>query len=80
LLSTCGGISIVDAAAAPLDPFAIEMLTASMGGAIRAVLEAGASPAMVRNLRLHLVVLCQAYVVAAAQVGTRRERVPGTRR
>ena len=79
LLSTCGGISIVNAAAAPLDPFAIEMLTASMGGAIRAVLEAGASPAMVRNLRLHLVVLCQAYGVAGAQVGTRRERVPGTR-
>ena len=34
------------------------------GGATRYVLEAGASPAMIRSLRQHLVVLCHSYVRA----------------
>jgi AcrR family transcriptional regulator len=47
--------------------FAIQMLFAAMAGTTRSVLEAGASPAMVRNLRDHLVLLCQSYMVAASQ-------------
>ena len=54
---------------APLEPFAIEMIAAAMGGTTRYVLESGASPAMIRNLRRHLVVLCHAYAAAAARVG-----------
>lgn len=46
------------------DPFAVEMMVAAMAGATRHVLEAGASPAMIRNLRHHLVVLCQSYMRA----------------
>ncbi|HEX7797217.1 MAG TPA: TetR/AcrR family transcriptional regulator [Vicinamibacterales bacterium] len=48
--------------ASPPDRFAVEMMFAAMAGATRYVLEAGASPAMIRNLRLHLVVLCQSYM------------------
>jgi AcrR family transcriptional regulator len=51
----------------PPDTFAIEMLFAAMAGATRHVLESGASPVMIRNLRRHLVVLCQSYM--AAQLG-----------
>jgi AcrR family transcriptional regulator len=51
----------------PPDKFAIEMLFAAMAGATRHVLESGASPVMIRNLRRHLVVLCQSYM--AAQLG-----------
>ena len=47
--------------------FAIQMLFAAMAGTTRSVLEAGASPAMVRNLRDHLVLLCHSYMVAATQ-------------
>jgi hypothetical protein len=46
------------------DPFAINMMFAAMAGATRSVIEAGASPAMVRKLRDHLVLLCQSYLVA----------------
>jgi AcrR family transcriptional regulator len=49
------------------EKFAIQMVFAAMAGTTRSVLEAGASPAMVRNLRDHLVLLCQAYLAAAAQ-------------
>jgi tetracycline repressor-like protein len=52
-----------DVASTP-DSFAVEMMFASMAGATRYVLESGASPAMIRNLRLHLVVLCQSYMKA----------------
>jgi hypothetical protein len=38
------------------------MMFAAMAGATRYVLEAGAAPAMMRNLRRHLVVLCQSYI------------------
>jgi AcrR family transcriptional regulator len=51
----------------PPDRFAIEIMFAAMAGATRSVLEAGASPAMVRKLREHLVLLCQSYMVAAAK-------------
>jgi AcrR family transcriptional regulator len=53
-----------DIQAAP-DKFAIEMMFAAMAGTTRYVLEAGASPAMTRGLRHHLVVLCQSYMSAA---------------
>jgi AcrR family transcriptional regulator len=48
----------------PPDTFAIEMMFAAMAGATRHVLESGASPAMIRNLRRHLVLLCQSYMAA----------------
>jgi AcrR family transcriptional regulator len=48
----------------PPDPFAVEMMFAAMAGATRYVLEAGASPAMIRSLRQHLVILCQSYMQA----------------
>jgi hypothetical protein len=50
--------------APPPDKFAVEMMFAAMAGATRYVLEAGASPAMIRGLRHHLVVLCQSYMRA----------------
>jgi AcrR family transcriptional regulator len=50
--------------ASPPDKFAVEMMVAAMSGATRHVLEAGASPAMIRGLRQHLVVLCQSYMRA----------------
>jgi AcrR family transcriptional regulator len=50
--------------ASPPDRFAVEMMFAAMAGATRHVLEAGGSPAMIRGLRQHLVVLCQSYMRA----------------
>jgi len=47
------------------DKFAVEMMLAAMSGAMRSVLEAGASPAMMRKLKEHLVLLCQSYLAAA---------------
>jgi AcrR family transcriptional regulator len=52
--------------------FTVQMLFAAMAGTTRFVLEAGASRAMVQDLRHHLVLLCQSYITAAAQ--TRRRR------
>jgi AcrR family transcriptional regulator len=49
------------------DRFAIQTMFAAMAGTTRSVLEAGASPAMVRNMRDHLVLLCQSYMVAVTQ-------------
>jgi AcrR family transcriptional regulator len=46
------------------DPFAVQMMYSAMYGATRVVLEAGTSPAMVRKLREHLVLLCEGYVNA----------------
>jgi hypothetical protein len=46
--------------------FAIQMMFAAMAGATRAVLEAGAAPHTVRQLRDHLVLLCQSYMMAVA--------------
>ncbi len=48
--------------ARPPDRFAIEMMLSAMSGAVRSVLEAGATPAMVAKLRKHLVLLCQSYM------------------
>jgi AcrR family transcriptional regulator len=49
----------------PPDKFAIDMMCSAMAGAMRSVLEGGASPTMVRKLREHLVLLCQSYMAAA---------------
>ncbi len=46
----------------PPDRFAIEMMLSAMSGAVRSVLEAGATPAMVARLRKHLVLLCLSYM------------------
>ena len=48
------------------DRFAIDMMLSAMSGAMRSALEAGASPAMFRKVRAHLVLLCQSYMTAAA--------------
>jgi hypothetical protein len=56
--------------ASPPDKFAVEMMFAAMAGATRHVIEAGGSPAMIRGLRQHLVVLCQSYM--RAQHASRR--------
>lgn len=47
------------------DRFAIDMMLSAMSGAMRSALEAGASPAMFRKVREHLVLLCQSYMAAA---------------
>lgn len=49
------------------EEFAIQMMLAAMAGAMRFVLEAGAPPAMVRQVREHLVLLCQSYMAAVAK-------------
>jgi AcrR family transcriptional regulator len=49
------------------DRFAIDMMLSAMSGAMRSALEAGASPAMFRKVREHLVLLCQAYMAATAK-------------
>ena len=46
------------------DGFAIDMMLSAMSGAMRSALEAGASPAMFRKVREHLVLLCQSYMAA----------------
>jgi AcrR family transcriptional regulator len=55
--------SAPDTKTAP-DEFAIQIMLAAMSGAMRSVLETGGSPAMMRKLREHLVVLCQSYMAA----------------
>ena len=47
------------------DKFAIDMMLSAMSGAMRSALEAGASHAMFRKVREHLVLLCQSYMAAA---------------
>ena len=49
----------------PPDKLALDVMFAAMGGVMKTVLESGASPAMVRNMRDQLVLLCQSYVAAA---------------
>lgn len=49
------------------EKFAVQMLFGAMAGTTKSVLEAGASPAMVKNLRHHLVLLCQSYLAVAAR-------------
>lgn len=52
------------------DEFAVQTMLAAMSGAMRSVLETGGSPAMMRKLREHLVLLCQAYMAAATNQGS----------
>jgi hypothetical protein len=47
------------------DGFAIDMMLSAMSGAMRSALETGASPAIFRKLREHLVLLCQSYMAVA---------------
>jgi len=61
--------------ASPPDKFAVEMMFAAMTGTTRYVLEAGAAPAMVRNLRRHLVMLCQAYMTAVSPTTREQPRI-----
>ena len=63
MLATAPGVDLEDV------KFVAWMMMASMAGTTRAVLEAGATPAMVRRLRHHLVLLCQSYVNAARSNG-----------
>jgi AcrR family transcriptional regulator len=50
----------------PADKFAIDVMLSAMSGAMRSVLEAGASAATFRKTREHLVLLCQSYMAAVA--------------
>lgn len=54
----------------PPDKFTVEIMLAAMAGAMRSLLEAGASPATVRRSREHLVLLCQSYMAAATAKAT----------
>jgi AcrR family transcriptional regulator len=53
----------------PPDKFAIDVMLSAMSGPMRSALEAGASPAMFRKVREHLVLLCQSYMAAAIALG-----------
>jgi AcrR family transcriptional regulator len=48
------------------EPFAVQMMVAAMAGATRSVLEAGATRPLIRQVREHLVLLCQSYMAALA--------------
>ncbi len=50
----------------PPDKLAIELMLAAMAGAMRSLLETGPSSSTVRKWRDQLVLLCQSYMVAAA--------------
>jgi AcrR family transcriptional regulator len=52
-------------AQSPPDKFAIDIMLAAMAGAMRSLLEAGPTSAMVRKSREQLVLLCQSYMAAA---------------
>ena len=47
------------------EKFTLEMMLAAMSGVMRYALQPEASPEMVRNLREHLVLLCQSYMAVA---------------
>jgi AcrR family transcriptional regulator len=47
------------------DRFAIDLMLAAISGVMRSALESEATPATVRKLKEHLVVLCQSYMAAA---------------
>ncbi|MGE0053087.1 MAG: TetR/AcrR family transcriptional regulator [Hyphomicrobium sp.] len=48
------------------EKFAVQMLFGAIAGTTKTVLEAGASPAMVKRLRRHLVLMSQSYLAAVA--------------
>jgi AcrR family transcriptional regulator len=50
---------------APLDKCAVDTMLAAMSGVMRSLLETSPTPAMVRNIRQQLVLLCQSYMAAA---------------
>jgi hypothetical protein len=54
----------------PPDRFATDTMLAAMSGVMRSMLEAGPSPATVRQIRKHLVLLCQSYMAAATADST----------
>jgi len=47
------------------DRFAIDLMLAAISGVMRSALESESTPATVRKLKEHLVVLCQSYMAAA---------------
>ena len=49
----------------PPDRYAIDIMQAAIAGAMRSAMETGYSPAMVRKMKEHLVLLCQSYMAAA---------------
>lgn len=49
------------------DKFAIQMMFGAMAGTTKSVLETGAPPQTVKNLRQHLVLLCQAYLATSVE-------------
>jgi AcrR family transcriptional regulator len=51
------------------DRFPIDMMLSAMSGAMRSALEVGASSAMFRKVREHLVLLCQSYMAVAMAKG-----------
>ncbi|MBV9622512.1 MAG: hypothetical protein JOZ14_00865 [Acidobacteria bacterium] len=53
----------------PPDRFAVDMMLSVMSGAMRSALEVGASRAVFRKAREHLVLLCQSYMAAAIARG-----------
>ena len=59
--------------------FIIDRMLSAMSGAMRSALEAGASPAMLRKVREHLVLLCQSYMVAATGMEQRKSDVADLR-
>jgi AcrR family transcriptional regulator len=46
----------------PPDKFAVEIMLAAISGGMQTVLRAGGSPAQLRKLKEHLVLLCQSYM------------------
>ncbi len=60
---------LAETAGAPVGDmeFVALMLYSAMAGAIRAVLEAGAAPKMVAQLREELLVLCQEYAAKSVR-------------
>ncbi len=49
------------------DKFAVNIMLAAIGGAMRSLLESGPSPAAVRRSREQLVLLCQSYMAAVTR-------------
>jgi len=47
------------------DRYSIDVMLAAISGVMRSALESGGSPATVRKLKEHLVLLCQSYMAAA---------------
>jgi len=59
MLDTAPGI------VSPPDRFAIEIMQSAIGGVMRSALEQRSSPAALRKIKQHLVILCQSYMQTA---------------